>query len=91
MLHLALNTFTDSKVLVLEQTISCPAHEEANIEMIFYICKIDLNENVTIHISNTDILIIMLANVGIISEKIFIFVWKSVAEKSKVYQCYTIA
>lgn len=63
----------DSKVIKTRvEEFSCPAHEEADTKMIFHVCNIDINANVTIRCSDTDVLIIMLANMANISENIHI-------------------
>lgn len=61
----------DSKVVkTVEKRLSCPAHEEADTKKIFHVCQLDFNANVTIRCSDTDVLIIMLANMGNIAEDI---------------------
>lgn len=61
-------TVIDGKVVrTLEEKLSCPAHEEADTKMIFHICQLDFDGKVTIRYSDTDVLIIMLANMNKIS------------------------
>lgn len=40
--------------------LSCPSHEEADTKIIFHICNINVDANVTIRCSDTDVAIIML-------------------------------
>lgn len=42
--------------------LSCPAHEEADTKMVYHICKINYEANITIRCSDTDVAIIMLEN-----------------------------
>ncbi|KAK4873797.1 hypothetical protein RN001_013157 [Aquatica leii] len=67
-------TVVDSKAIkTVEQALSCPAHKDADTKILFHICQIDFNANVTIRCSDTDVSVIMLANMGNISENIQIF------------------
>ncbi|XP_067640047.1 uncharacterized protein CAH3 isoform X1 [Eurosta solidaginis] len=42
--------------------LNCPAHEEADTKIVYHICKINFEANITIRCSDTDVAIIMLAN-----------------------------
>nr|CAH7764796.1 unnamed protein product [Callosobruchus chinensis] len=44
--------------------LSCPAHEEADTKIVFHVCQIDYEAYVTIRCSDTDVAIIMLANMS---------------------------
>nr|CAH7741159.1 unnamed protein product [Callosobruchus chinensis] len=44
--------------------LSCPAHEEADTKIVFHVCQIDYEAYVTIRYSDTDVAIIMLANMS---------------------------
>ncbi|XP_031784070.1 uncharacterized protein LOC116417081 [Nasonia vitripennis] len=64
-------TVKDGKVVrTLDEKLTCPAHEEADTKMIFHICQLDFDAKVTIRCSDTDVLIIMLANMSKISKNI---------------------
>lgn len=63
----------DGKVIrTEEQRLKYPAHEEADTKMIYHVCQLDFDANVTIRCSDTDVLIIMLANMDKISNNIHI-------------------
>ena len=60
---------SDGKVIrTLEQALTCPAHEEADTKMIFHVCQLDAN--ITIRCSDTDVLIIMLGKMDKLSSKL---------------------
>nr|CAH7731609.1 unnamed protein product [Callosobruchus chinensis] len=44
--------------------LSCPAHEEDDTKIVFHVCQIDYEAYVTIRCSDTDVAIIMLANMS---------------------------
>lgn len=44
--------------------LSCPAHEEVDTKIIFHICNINVDANVTIRCSDTDVAIIMLGSMS---------------------------
>ncbi|CAH1154920.1 unnamed protein product [Phaedon cochleariae] len=49
-------------VRTIDEDISCPAHEEADTKIIFHLCQMGNDYNVEIQCSDTDVLVIMLAN-----------------------------
>ena len=54
---------TDNKVTrIINYELSCPDHEEADTKIAFLACQQKENSTVTIRTSDTDILVIMLAN-----------------------------
>lgn len=56
-------TTIDGKVIwTIENTLTCHARDEADTKMIFHICELNFGANVKIPCSDTDVLIIMLAN-----------------------------
>lgn len=62
---------SDGKVVRTEdQTLTCLAHEEADTKMIFHVCQLNVDANVTIRCSDTDVLIIMLANMSNVSSNL---------------------
>lgn len=54
---------TDNKVTrIIDHEFSCPDHEEADTKIVFLACQIKEDSNVSIRTSDTDIVVIMLAN-----------------------------
>lgn len=51
-------------------SLACPAHEEADTKIVFHICKINFDANVTIRCSDTDVAIIMLGNMEHLQHKL---------------------
>ncbi|CAG9812927.1 unnamed protein product [Phaedon cochleariae] len=49
-------------VRTIDEDISCPVHEEADTKIIFHLCQMENDYNVEIQCSDTDVLVIMLAN-----------------------------
>lgn len=51
--------------------LSCPSHEEADTKIIFHICNLNLDyiPQVTIRCSDTDIIIILLGNMGLVHDR----------------------
>ncbi|XP_047041334.1 uncharacterized protein LOC124645572 [Helicoverpa zea] len=47
-----------------ELSLACPGHEEADTKIVFHVCHLTSDAHVTIRCSDTDILIIMLANMN---------------------------
>lgn len=47
----------------IEDDLSCPGHEEADTKIIYHLCHIDSQSDVVIRCSDTDVLVIMLANI----------------------------
>lgn len=65
---------TDGKIVkTVQNEFSCPAHEEADTKMIFHACQIDFQGNLTIRCSDTDVLVIMLANMAHVSKDVNVF------------------
>lgn len=59
----------DGKVLgTIEEQLSCAAHEEADTKMVFHLCQLQSDANVTICCSDTDVLVIILGNMERISK-----------------------
>ncbi|XP_018358131.1 PREDICTED: uncharacterized protein LOC108757918 isoform X2 [Trachymyrmex cornetzi] len=54
---------TDNKVTRnIDHELSCPDHEEADTKIVFLVCQIREDSTITIRTSDTDIVVIMLAN-----------------------------
>ena len=49
-------------IRTVEEELSCSGHNKANTKMIYHLCQIESESNVVIHSSDTDVLVIMLAN-----------------------------
>ncbi|GBP29521.1 hypothetical protein EVAR_93318_1 [Eumeta japonica] len=49
-----------------ESSLACPGHEEADTKIVFHVCHLTSDAHVTIRCSDTDIMIIMLANMNFI-------------------------
>lgn len=49
-------------IMTKDDSLSCEAHEEADSRIVFHICQIDFDAEVIIRCSDSDILIILLAN-----------------------------
>ncbi|OXU31737.1 hypothetical protein TSAR_007914 [Trichomalopsis sarcophagae] len=47
---------------IINENLTCEAHEEANTKIIFHVCKIEQDLNILIRCSDTDILVIMLGH-----------------------------
>lgn len=47
----------------IEDDLSCPGHEEADTKIIYHLCHIDSESDVVIRGSDTDVLVIMFANI----------------------------
>lgn len=60
-------------IRTIDEDLSCPAHEEADTKMIFHLCQIENDCNVEILCSDTDVLVIMLANMCHLKAKLEIW------------------
>lgn len=49
-------------VSTVDDSLSCPEHEEADTKIVFHICNIDVQANFVVRCSDTDIAIIMLGH-----------------------------
>ncbi|XP_066595439.1 uncharacterized protein [Prorops nasuta] len=63
---------------------SCIPHEEADTKIIYHICKIDYDANVVIKCSDTDILVILLGNIGNMKSKSKIWIESGTAAKRNI-------
>ncbi|KYN03439.1 hypothetical protein ALC62_05715 [Cyphomyrmex costatus] len=78
-------TVSDGKVVrTEEQTLTCRAHEEADTKMIYHVCQLGFDANVTIRCSDIDVLIIMLANMDKISNNIHICIEVGVGNNKRL-------
>lgn len=48
----------------IKQTLNCTAHEEADTKIVFHVCQLNTDANVTITCSDTDIIVILLGNMN---------------------------
>lgn len=46
----------------IDENLSCPEHEEADIKLVYPLCKIDSQVNIVIRSSDTDVAAILLGN-----------------------------
>lgn len=53
----------------LDLPLSCPAHEEADTKIVYHVCHIDYDAHETIRCSDTDVAVIMLDNMSVISNR----------------------
>lgn len=63
--------------------LSCPLHEEADTKIIFHVCQLIKEANVTIRCSDTDVLIIMLSNMMYVKAGIKIYMHVGVGRKQR--------
>ena len=70
----------------LAHDFSCPAHEEADIKIIYHVCQIEKECNITIKCSDTDILIILLSNMEHLKSTSKIWIESGISGK-KMYLC----
>ncbi|XP_017472207.1 PREDICTED: uncharacterized protein LOC108363375 [Rhagoletis zephyria] len=54
----------------IEHQLTCPSHEEADTKIIYHICKLQSDTNVNIRCFDTDILVIIIANMSNIDKNI---------------------
>lgn len=54
--------FNNTVVSDIDEHLSCPQHEEADTKIIYHICNLEAQANIVIKCSDTDVAVIMLAN-----------------------------
>lgn len=65
----------DNKVSrIIDHELSCPDHEEADTKAVFFACQMKEDSTVTIRTSDTDIVVIMLANMEHIKASVKIWI-----------------
>jgi len=77
-------TENNQVIRIIEESLSCEEHEEADIRIIYHICQINFDAQVVVRCSNSDILIILLGNMDYLNPCLKLWIQWSVRNHERL-------